>query len=434
MRFYLFLLLFWVFLTPSAFAGDALWNCYQDKKSQEWVCTGEKGPTAENAAPLEHKPEPAPQPELQESEVEESAPKTGTAAAAGPAEKQIAETAVRTPPAAPKGVTVKEKLYPEESRTAGWKCKAADGSESWDCNLTGPDPKGEAHIVASEEKVFSLLGPAFDAKQEQVFNTLASNLKYDPWANCSIEPGAAPAFTPTKDLRDVSPLDVKANYGEVFDNEISSYEGNVEILRADQRSLSHTAQYDSVSQTLDLQGEVYYSEDNLSLYSNSASLKLASDQATLRNVQFIEPAAPLRGRAAAVYRDSKTLSRYKDVAYTSCPPGNSDWVVHASDLKLNDETGKGAAKNAWLEFKGVPVFYSPYLSFPVDKRRLSGFLAPSFGNTQQSGFNLSVPYYWNIAPNYDATLKPRYYGKRGLMLGGDFRLLTQYSNSSLGLE
>ncbi|HSN23665.1 MAG TPA: LPS assembly protein LptD, partial [Methylomicrobium sp.] len=415
------------------------WNCYQDKSSKEWVCTGEKGPATGDVAPVEHKPEvaPMPQPSLQETQVNETAPKIDTSTAAKPAEHEIAETAVPTAPApvSRKPITVKEKLsHDEETRQAGWNCKAADGSENWNCNLTGPDPKGETHIVASEERVFSLLDPAFDAKQEQVFKTLTSNLNYDPWAHCSIEPGPTPVIASTKNLRDVAPLDVKSNYGEVFDNEISSYLGNVEIVRADQRSLSHAAQYDSVSQTLDLQGEVYYSEDNLSLYSNSATLKLASDQATLRNVQFITPSAPFRGRASTVYRESKIMARYKDVAYTSCRPGNTDWVVHASDVKLNDETGRGAAKNAWLEFKGVPVFYSPYLSFPTDSRRQSGFLAPSWGNTQKGGFQVTTPYYWNIAPNYDATLRPRYYGQRGLMLGGDFRLLTKYSEGMAAIQ
>ncbi|MGR9087335.1 MAG: LPS-assembly protein LptD, partial [Gammaproteobacteria bacterium] len=258
--------------------------------------------------------------------------------------------------------------------------------------------------------------------------------KYDPWKNCTIQISAPPDYIPGKHLRDTSPLDVKSDYSEIFDNEISSYSGNVEITRSDQRSLSHAATYDTVSETLDLHGDVYYSEDELALYSNSATLKLASDQARLRNVMFITPTTPLRGRAKTIYRDSKYLSRYKDVAYTSCPPNNQDWVVHASDLKLNDSTGKGAAKNAWLEFKGLPVFYSPYLSFPIDDRRLSGFLAPSFGNTQQSGFDFSLPYYWNIAPNYDATFRPRYLSDRGLLLGGNFRLLTKYSNSIARLE
>jgi len=453
MHFWLILFFFALLQTPG-FADDAAWNCHQDKNSKEWVCSGEKAQpstdtdtdtdtdtnTNTNNEPLAQQPAPVPPAptEVKETAASESAPAPipETPAEAKPElqPKPVAEKPIPVQATVHKAIAVKENLRQEDTRQAGWHCKSGDGSQDWDCNLTGPDPQGQPRTVAAEKHGFSLLDPAFDAKQEQVFGSLASQLKYDPWANCSIEPGAPGGFTPGRHLRDVSPLDVHANYGEVFDNEISSYEGNVEITRADQHSLSHTAQYDSVSQNLDLQGEVYYSEDNLSIYSNSANLKLAQDQATLRNVQFINPSAPLRGRAAAAYRESKSLSRYKDVAYTTCPPGNTDWVVHASDLKVNDATGKGAAKNAWVEFKGTPIFYSPYLSFPVDNRRLSGFLAPSYGNTQLGGFHATVPYYWNIAPNYDATFKPRYYTKRGLMLAGDFRLLTPYSNSKLGLE
>ncbi|MGZ8919063.1 MAG: LPS-assembly protein LptD, partial [Methylobacter sp.] len=218
------------------------------------------------------------------------------------------------------------------------------------------------------------------------------------------------------------------------ENEIYSYTGNVEMTRADQRSVSNKATYDTVSETLDLQGSVYYSEDELALHSESASLNLASDQARLREALFISPATPLRGRAKTIYRESSTISRYKGVAYTSCRPGNQDWVVHASELKMNKISGQGSAKNAWLEFKGTPVFYSPYMSFPIDNRRLSGFLAPSFGNTQRGGASLSTPYYWNIAPNYDATLRPRYLSKRGAVLGADFRYLTEMTKGAADFE
>ena len=87
-----------------------------------------------------------------------------------------------------------------------------------------------------------------------------------------------------------------------------------------------------------------------------------------------------------------------------------------------------------MEFKGTPVFYSPYLSFPIDNRRLSGFLAPSFGSTKYSGFRLAAPYYWNIAPNYDATLTPRELSKRGPLLAGKFRYLTEQSRGTVGME
>ncbi|MEI7995251.1 MAG: LPS assembly protein LptD [Methylococcaceae bacterium] len=279
-----------------------------------------------------------------------------------------------------------------------------------------------------------LLTPAFDHQQEQIFNTLVSQLKYDPWESCSVGTGTNRNFVPGADKRETSPMDVKSNYAEVFDNEIGSYSGNVKMTRADQQSSSNTANYDSVSEVLDLHGNVYYSEDELALSSESATLNLASDQAKLRNVKFITPTTPLRGRAQVFYRDSKTLSRYKDVAYTSCRPGNQDWVVHASELKMNKISGKGSAKNPWIEFKGVPVFYSPYLSFAIDNRRTSGFLSPSFGSTRTSGFNIKTPFYWNIAPNYDATLIPHELTKRGPLLAGRFRYLTEQSNGKVAME
>jgi LPS-assembly protein len=438
----LFLLSLFFFVRTSI-ANNAVWNCQQDKDSKEWSCVGEKK-QMEKTAEKEPAGMAADKPALSESEPRTPLPPSETVQTAKPAVSKPVETVQPTVAVSDPGlkpvISVSRKGSPESgeakdtSRTQGWTCKASGQDTDWNCNLVGADPKGEARIVEQDEHKFSLLDPAFDYKQEQIFNTLSSQLKYDPWANCSIEMSARPAYVPGRHLREVSPLEVTSDYSEVFESEISRYTGNVEITRADQSSFSNSATYDTVSETLDLQGDVYYSEDELALYSNTATLELASDQAKLRNVMFISPSTPIRGRAQTVYRDNKYLSRYKEVAYTSCPPNNQDWVVHASDLKLNDETGKGAAKNAWLEFKGLPVFYSPYLSFPMDDRRLSGFLAPSFGNTQQSGFDFSIPYYWNIAPNYDATLKPRYLTDRGILLGGNFRLLTKYSNSIASLE
>jgi LPS-assembly protein len=435
-----------LFLLSSFYAGislsnDAVWNCEQNKENKEWVCVGDKKPAEQIPKPyLQEKTETAPaaEPALSESEEKIPLPKPEPALAQPLESSQptVAESDENVKPV----IAATHKPAPDHlkagdaGRRPGWTCNPGEQSKDWNCNLVGADPKGEARIMATDEKLFSLLDPAFDYKQEQIFNTLSSQLKYDPWANCSVEMSAKPEFVSGRRLRAVAPLEVKSNYGEVFDNEIGSYSGNVEISRSDQHSLSNAANYDSISETLDLHGEVYYSEDELALYSSSATLKLASDQARLRDVMFITPSTPIRGRAKAVYRENKYLSRYKDVAYTSCPPNKQDWVVHASDLKLNDQTGKGAAKNAWLEFKGLPVFYSPYLSFPMDNRRISGFLAPSFGSTQLSGFNISVPYYWNIAPNYDATLRPRYLTDRGALLAGDFRLLTKYSNSTVSLE
>ncbi|MSP27738.1 MAG: LPS-assembly protein LptD [Methylococcales bacterium] len=326
------------------------------------------------------------------------------------------------------------------NKQSGWNCDADNQDDTWNCNLVGTDPKGEAHPVKvlannhTTDDSWHLLDPAFSNQQEQNFDTLVSKLQYDPWENCGVPQKTQPAFVPKKGLRDTSPLALTSDFGEIFDNEIGSYLGNVEINRADQHSLSHVANYDSVSETLDLNGDVFYNEEELALYGHSASIKLASDKSKIRDAQFISPASHFRGSSKVVYRDSKTFSRYKDAAYTSCRPGNQDWVLHASQLKLNDVEGKGAVKDAWIEFKGVPVFYTPYLSFPTDNRRTTGFLTPSLHYTQQGGVGLYTPYYWNIAPNYDATFTPRYLTSRGLLLGGNFRYLEEMTKGGVKFE
>ena len=480
-------------LTASvSYANEASWNCEQNKDSKEWVCVGEKKQTAktsESAHPV--KPEPvneiqpalsepveSKQPIIAESVKPESAEKVQPVIA-GPARvtepiasipsvkqepagatpsvtaksiesiqpaksasaldnQSVATESIKsiqpTLPVSQKPAIESNKLPGEEANRPGWNCEANKGDENWNCQLVGPSPESKTQIVATEEPMIRLLTPAFDHQQEQTFSTLTSQLKYDPWDNCPMERGTKRDFVSGADQRNVSPLDVKSNYAEVFDNEIGSYSGNVKMARADQHASANTANYDSVSEVLDLHGNVYYSEDELALYSDTATLNLASDQYKLRDVQFIAATAPLRGRAKAYYRDSKIFSRYKDVAYTSCRPGNQDWIVHASELKMNKTSGRGSAKNAWIEFKGTPVFYSPYLSFPIDNRRVSGFLAPTFGSTKNSGFRFSAPYYWNIAPNYDATLIPRELTKRGPLLAGKFRYLTEQSNGMVGAE
>ena len=403
--------LVFVALLPASFraAHAASWSCQQDNQTKEWVCAGDN--TATSSVPV---PVPVPVAPVVER-VQPSIPPlpavsvpvvpTPEAVIAKPAPSQVL----------PASVPVSPELE---------KCS--------DCSSTSHEPEPAPESLESLGP--RLLAPVFDSQQEAIFQTLNAKFKTDPWQNCLSPTGTQKSWSAPVDKRTYSPLDVKSNYSEIFDNEIGNYSGRVEMSRADQSAQSNNANYDRVSQTLDLQGDVYYSEDELALHSDSATLKLASDQARLRETQFIFPAAPLRGSAAAIYRDNKFLSHYQDVKYTSCRPGNQDWALHASELKLNRETGKGSAKDAWLEFKGVPVFYSPYLAFPVDNRRMSGFLAPSFGNTQNGGFNLSVPYYWNIAPNYDATLNPKYFSKRGVLFGGDFRYLTKSSAGTASVE
>ena len=130
-----------------------------------------------------------------------------------------------------------------------------------------------------------------------------------------------------------------------------------------------------------------------------------------------------RGSADRVLFEGPKQYRAREASFTTCGPGHEDWYVRADDLAIDKTRDVGVARGATVEFQGVPIFYSPYLSFPLHRERKSGFLTPHYGSTSKGGAEVTVPFYWNIAPNYDATLLPRIISKRGLLLGSEFRYL-----------
>jgi LPS-assembly protein len=130
-----------------------------------------------------------------------------------------------------------------------------------------------------------------------------------------------------------------------------------------------------------------------------------------------------RGQAARSILAENRVSHLEQAEYTSCPAPRDDWFIRVSDLKLDGIENMGTARNTTVYFLGLPILYSPYLHFPLDNKRRSGFLAPTIGTSGQSGFEFGVPYYWNIAENRDATITPKVYTKRGFQAGGEFRYL-----------
>jgi LPS-assembly protein len=141
-----------------------------------------------------------------------------------------------------------------------------------------------------------------------------------------------------------------------------------------------------------------------------------------------------RGDAKAVLFDGQDKKRLKSARYTTCEPGVDDWYIKASEIELDDYTQSGTAKNASVEFKGVPLLYTPYLSFSFNNERKSGLLAPTVGSTSRSGFETLIPYYINISPNMDATVATRYLSKRGVQLQGEFRYLDETYSGLNNLE
>ena len=124
----------------------------------------------------------------------------------------------------------------------------------------------------------------------------------------------------------------------------------------------------------------------------------------------------------------------RDVRFTTCPAGNADWELRAASIDIDQQTQQGRGRNVRVDLKGIPILYTPVITFPVGDARKSGFLFPSFGNSDKSGFELGVPYYFNLAPNYDLTLTPFLLSRRGFGLGAEFRYLTGRSRGKFDTD
>ncbi len=130
-----------------------------------------------------------------------------------------------------------------------------------------------------------------------------------------------------------------------------------------------------------------------------------------------------RGSAERALLEGEDMSRLLRAEYTTCPVPRDDWMLKVSELEIDGKRQVGTAWNSTVWFLGVPILYSPWLSFPMNNQRKTGFLAPTLGSSGRGGFEFSLPWYWNIAENQDATLTPKIFSKRGLQVGGEYRYL-----------
>ena len=199
----------------------------------------------------------------------------------------------------------------------------------------------------------------------------------------------------------------------------------------DLRSVSaDSVTYDYNADKVIVKGKVDFLDPKLRVRSDSGSYETAG------GADFNEAFFQLmdrNGRGFAkdinVHPDGKVALDH--VHYTSCPVGNEDWSLNASQISLDTKLQEGVARHVTMRFKDVPVFYTPYISFPLGDERKSGVLFPSFGHSGSNGFDVEVPYYFNLAPNYDLTLTPAVLTARGVQLSENFRYLTSSSHGQL---
>src|SRR5690348_4332202 len=235
-------------------------------------------------------------------------------------------------------------------------------------------------------------------------------------------------------LRETSPTRVQAQHVDSSSQTIYRLSGTVKLQRADQQLQADSVDYNNVSTDYDARGNVRYQEAGQLLAASHMQGNTEASRGIADDVRYQMLDARGNGVAKQGHMIDAQHSRYSMATYSTCDVGHHLWEFRAKSITIDKDTGVGVARNATMRIGNVPFLYLPYFTFPTDDRRKSGFLYPTIGNTSRSGFEVSAPYYLNLAPNYDATLDPRTYSDRGAMLAGEFRYLVPGSNGQLNVE
>jgi len=243
-----------------------------------------------------------------------------------------------------------------------------------------------------------------------------------------------PSLGKDASLRETSPTLVQAQHVDSSNQSVYHLSGDVKLQRADQQLQAERIDYNDGSTDYDARGNVRYQEAGQLLAASRMRGNTEASRGIADDVRYQMLDARGNGTAGQGQMLDAQHTRYSQATYSTCDVGHHLWEFRAKSITINKETGVGVARNATMRLGNVPFLYLPYFSFPVDDRRKSGFLYPTIGNTSRSGFEVSTPYYLNLAPNYDATLDPRIYSERGAMLAGEFRYLTPGSRGQLNVE
>ncbi len=310
-----------------------------------------------------------------------------------------------------------------------WNC-SSDPNGSWVCTEQTVAGRGYKRPQRPEAE------PAPEDEGPRV--RLARNLDWVYEEDMTVEerkllsPGCCGAYIepkreyPDADLNpDEATLRVASASTEVEqETNIAHLEGNVQLTQGYRQVRSDRASVDQERRTIELEGNVQFREPNALAIGDSAEVNLDNNAAVIKNVSFVDHDAGIRGTAETLVRETEGILFIDNATYTTCEPASNAWQLAMGSATLNAKTGIMTARHTRLEIEGVPVLYIPWIRFPFDDRRASGLLFPNLSVSDENGLDYAQPIYLNLAPNYDATITPRFVQERGEMLELEGRYLS----------
>ena len=253
------------------------------------------------------------------------------------------------------------------------------------------------------------------------------------WRLCP-NTGLLPKLSAPSELPKNGEIIVQADTIESQGNQITTLSGNVEIHNSLEQIQADKVKYDPTQQQFQLSDNVHFRSEHLQINASSMTKYTNNDTSELHDADFFIPDAHASGSANLITRKEANTSYLYNATFSTCPPENRDWYFASSKMKLDHTAGFGIAKHMTLRLKGVPIFYFPVVSFPINDRRKSGFLYPTIGNSDRHGFEMEIPWYWNIAPQADAVLTTHHMDKRGTKLNTEWHYLNSWSKNNINID
>ncbi|WP_248918389.1 LPS-assembly protein LptD [Pseudomonas entomophila] len=354
-------------------------------------------------------------------------------------------------PLATSYVVAAEQFDCQVSAAGGWDCKpkatgnlpprpvhpgAAAASSGAEAPGEGGEAQAEKPMLVTEAKGRGLKSRSEDyshldwVPREKL--TAAQLAETGPYCGGAYIEPTRPGMNDTTP-KDESPTYINAKVSKYQqEQQIATLAGDVVMRQGSMQAEADEANLYQAENRGELKGNVKIRDNGSLVVGDEAQIQLDTGEARVDNAEYVMHKSHIRGNALYAKRAENAIIRLKDGTYTTCEPGSNAWQLKGNNITLNPATGFGTATNVTLRVKDFPVFYTPYIYFPIDDRRQSGFLPPSFSTSSDTGFMLVTPYYFNLAPNYDATLYPRYMAKRGMLMEGEFRYLTKSSEGQFG--
>ncbi|HEY9036035.1 MAG TPA: LPS-assembly protein LptD [Pseudomonadales bacterium] len=342
-----------------------------------------------------------------------------------------------------------------DSDPSQWQCRPKADGQGWDCQAAPVTPGpyrlpplptvSDATPVSGPSPLMSRSGEPQTPAQMTAAAALAprrtltpAELNWQPSADAGCCEGSY--VDPLADIDKISndpedsPLKVTADSGELQESgEHFVLEGGIAFQQGYRQGSSNRAEVLRTEDRVIFEGDVTLQEPGLLILADRVQINTATDTGAAENVHFVMYEERIRGDAGRLDILGDGIYQLSDSNYTTCEPLDHAWDLHAGEIHVDQNTGIGTAKDAVLHLETIPVAYIPYLQFPVDDRRMSGFLWPTISHSSNSGFEIATPYYFNLAPNYDATFAPRYIEDRGMMYELGTRYLSPLDEWMLGI-